>query len=100
DFISDDPLTDVVLVGQTQVLFGGDVAKHGGAGLSRQRGPDRRGDVVVTWCDIGDQGTENIEWRFVADLPLLFDVHLNQVHGNVSRSLDHDLAAVFPGFQG
>ena len=99
DLVSDDPLTDVVLVRQSQVLLGRDVAQHRCSRLGRQGGADGRRDVVVAGSDIRHERPQHVERRFVANLTLLVHVHLHQVHGNMARPLDHHLAIVLPGLE-
>ena len=55
DLVGDDPVPDIVLVRQTEVLLGRDVAQHGGAVPADHGGPDSRGDVIITGGDIGHQ---------------------------------------------
>src|SRR3972149_2443528 len=78
-------------------LLGRDVAGEGGAVPADEGGADGGGDVVVAGGDIDDQRAEGVERRLVAPLLLLADVHLNLVHGDGARALDHDLAAPGPG---
>ena len=56
--------------------------------------------MVITGGDIGHQGTEHVKWRFVAQFPLFFHVHLNLVEGHMAGTLDHHLYIPFPGFFG
>ena len=56
DLVRDDPVLDVVAVGEPEVLLGGHVAKHRAAELPDHRRPDRRGDVVVARGDVRGQG--------------------------------------------
>ena len=100
DLIGDDALAHVVLVRQAQMFFGRDVTEHGGAGLGRQRGANSRGDVVIAGRNVRHQRAEHVKRRFVTDFPFLLNVHLDQVHRNVARPFDHDLAAVLPSLQG
>ena len=59
----------------------------------------RRGDVVVARRDVRHQRAKHVERRIVAQLALLLDVHLDQVHRNMARALDHHLDVVLPRFQ-
>ncbi len=96
NLVCNHALLDVFLVWQTQVLFGGHVAQHGGtvhAGIGRT---DAAGDMVVTRSDVGDQWAQNVERSTVADFDLPLDVHLDLVQRNVSWSFNHDLRAFFP----
>ena len=47
DLVGDHAVLDVLAVRQPEVLLGGDVAEHRGAGLGDDRRADRRRDVVV-----------------------------------------------------
>ncbi len=67
DFVGDAALFHVVLFGQAEVFLGGDVAEHGGAVIGGGGGADAAGDVVVAGEDIGDQRTEDVERRAVAE---------------------------------
>ncbi len=61
------------------------------------RRADRRSDVVVARRDIGDQRSQRIERRVMAQLALLDHLQLDLVERNVSRTLDHHLNVVLPG---
>ena len=50
-----------------QMLLRRDIAKHRGAEPADHRGTDGRGDVVVTWRDVGGQRPQRVERRLVAD---------------------------------
>ena len=56
-------------------------------------------DVVVARRDVGHQRAEHVERRLVAQLAFLLDVHLDQMHRDVARSLDHHLDAGLPGLE-
>src|SRR5438093_5407855 len=74
-----------------------DVAEHGGTVPADHRGADGARDVVITGSDVGCQRSERVERRFVSELELKVHVLFYQVHGDVPRTFDHDLAVVLPG---
>ena len=100
NLVSDQALADILGIGKTKVLFGGHVAEHGRAMPASHGSTDRRGDVVVTRSNVGDQGAEHIEGCLAAFLHLLFDVELDLVEGDVARAFDHDLHVMLPGATG
>ena len=97
DLVGDDPVFDVVTVGQAEVFFGGDVAEHRGAVPADHRRPDRGGDVVISGCDVRGERSEGVERGLVADFQLQVHVLFDLVHRDVSGAFDHDLHVVFPG---
>src|SRR5579884_4059377 len=74
DPVGDDPVLDVLPVGQAQMLLGGDVAEHGRTQLADDGRPDGRGDVVVAGGDVGGQRPPGVEGGVVAELPLQLHV--------------------------
>ncbi len=96
DLVGDQALFDVVFVRQAEVLLGRHIAKHGTAEPADHRRADGGSDVVVAWRDIGYQRPQRVERRFVADLDFLVDLHLDLVHRDVARALDHRLDVVLP----
>ena len=97
DLVGDDAFFHVVAVGQAQVLLGGHVAEHGGAEPADHGGADARGEVVVSRRDVGYQRPQGVEGSLVAVLQLLVHVLLDEMHGHVARTFDHNLHVVFPG---
>src|SRR5450432_2437146 len=79
------------------MLFGRDVAEHGGAVPSDHGCADGAGDVVVAGSDVGDQWAERVEGGLVAELDFFFDLLFDLVHGDVAGAFDHDLHVVLPG---
>ena len=61
---------------------------------------DRRRDVVVAGSDVGDQRTQGVERRLVAELVFLLHLLFDLVQRDVAGAFDHDLHVVFPGFLG
>ncbi len=100
NFIGDDALLDVFAVGQAEVFFRRDVAEHGSAVPADHGRANRGGDVIVAGSDIGDQRSQSIEGRFVAHLFFFFDLQSDLIERDVSRTFDHDLHIVLPGFFG
>lgn len=54
EFVGDDPLADILFIGESQVLFARDVAEHGTALLSDHGAPDGTCDVVVARGNVAD----------------------------------------------
>ena len=100
DFVGDHALLHVFRVGQAEMFFGRDVAKHGRAVPADHGRADGAGDVVVAGGDIGDERAERVERRFVAQLDFFFHLQFDLVHRNVAGAFDHHLHIVFPGFFG
>ena len=53
DFVGDDAVFDVFLVGQAEVFLGRDVTEHGAAVPADHGGADAAGDVIVAGGDVG-----------------------------------------------
>ncbi len=66
--VCDDTVLHVLLVRQSQVLLGRDVAEHGRAEPAYHRSAYGRSDVVVAGRYVGCQWSERIERGFLADL--------------------------------
>ena len=98
DLVRDHPVLHVLLVRQAEVLFRGDVTEHRGPEPADHRGADRGRDVVIARRDVGHERAERVEGGLSADRHLFLDVLLNEVHRDVARPLDHDLAVLRPGF--
>ncbi len=96
DLVGNQPLLHILLVGQPQVLLGGDVAEHGAAVPADERGANAGGEVIVPRRDVGGERAQGIERRLVAMLQLLGHVALDHVHRHVTRPLDHHLHVVLP----
>ena len=82
------------------MLFGCDIAEHRRAVAGDLRGADRAGDVVIAWCDVGDQRSQRVERGSVAELLLTLHVLAHQMQRDVARTLDHHLHIVTPGAPG
>ena len=100
DLVGDDPLADVLDLGQAEVLLGRDVAEHARPVPAGERRADGRGDVVVARGDVGDERAEHVERGLVALDGLLLHVHGDLVHRDVAGAFDHDLAAARPAAAG
>ena len=87
---------NVISVGQTQVLFRRDIAKHRTSVPANLRCSDAGGEVIVSRSDIGREWPQRIKGRFVAPLNLLLHVFLNQMHGHMTGPLIHHLATFGP----
>src|SRR5947207_13617456 len=53
DLVGDDAVLDIVLVRQTQMLLGRDIAQHRSAVPADHRGADGAGAMIVAWRDVG-----------------------------------------------
>src|SRR5699024_1043448 len=100
DAAGDDALLDVLQVGQSQMLGGGDVAQdscavHGGDGPA-----NGRGDVVGAGGDVGGQGAQRIEGRALADRLLHLHTGGDLVAGDMAGAFHQDLHVLFPGAAG
>src|SRR5579884_1902666 len=96
NFVGNDPVFDILLVRQAEMLFGRDVTEHRRAVPADHRRTDRTGDVIVPRRDVGNERPERVERRFFTDLELLVHVLFDEVHWNVSGAFDHDLHVVSP----
>ena len=94
ELIGHDSLTDVIALGEAEVLLLRDVAEHGGTLMPDDRGTDSPRDVVVASTDIGDQRAEGVEGGFIAVEEFARHILGDEVHGDVTRSLDHHLHVV------
>ena len=97
ELIGHDSLTDVIALGEAEVLLLRDVAEHGGTLMSDDRGTDSPRDVVVASTDVGDQRAEGIEGGFIAVEEFACHVLGDEVHGDVPRAFDHHLHMVASG---
>ncbi len=82
------------------MLFRRDVAEHRSSVPADHRRADGAGNVVVARRDIGDQRTERIERRFVAQIVFFFHLQLDLVERDVPGAFDHHLHIIFPGLFG
>ncbi len=99
-FVGDHPDLDVVAVGQAEMLFRRNVAKHCGAVPADHRSADSAGDMVVAGRDVGRQRPQGVEWRFAAHRELFFHILLDLVHRDVAGAFDHHLHVARPGALG
>ncbi len=97
DLVGDAAFFDIALLGEAEVLLGGDIAEHGGAVVGDGGGADAGGDVVVAGEDIGDERAEDIEGCAVADGALELGVVFDLVEGDMAGAFDHDLDTASPG---
>ena len=91
-----DALLDVVHIGQSQMLGGGDIAQESRTAHGCDSAADGSGDVVITGGNVGDDGAEDIEGRAHADG--LLDLHVggDLIQGHMARAFHHDLNIVRP----
>src|SRR5216110_554424 len=97
NLVGNDSVFYVVFIWQAQMLLWGDVAEHGRSVPANHCCADRGGDVIVTWGNVGCEGTKCVERGFVAELHLEIYVLFDFVQGDMTRALDHNLYIVFPG---
>ena len=100
NLVGDDALAHVVLIRQSEVFLGRDVAEHGGAVPADHGGADGGSDVIVAGRDVGDQRAQRVEGRFVAHLDFLIHLKLDLVQRDVPGAFDHHLHVVLPGLLG
>mmetsp|Transcript_10926 Transcript_10926/g.27584 ORF Transcript_10926/g.27584 Transcript_10926/m.27584 type:complete len:604 (-) Transcript_10926:142-1953(-) len=96
NLVRDDPLLDVVAVGQAEVFLWGHVAEEGGAELGDPGGPNGGGDVVVAGGNVQSERPKGVKRGLPAPLELLLHVLRDLVHGHVPRALVHDLNVLLP----
>ena len=94
--IGDDTYTHILLIGQCQMLFGGDITEHGRTQPTYLCRADGRRNMVVTRCDVRHDGAERIERRIVAFFYLALHILLNLVHGHVAGTFDESLHILVP----
>ena len=100
DLVGDDAVLHVLVVGQSEVLLGRDVAEHRRAVPADHRRANRRGDVVVAGRDVGHQRPQGVERRAVAQLDFLVHLLLDLVERHVAGAFDHHLHVALPGLLG
>mmetsp|Transcript_7691 Transcript_7691/g.13557 ORF Transcript_7691/g.13557 Transcript_7691/m.13557 type:complete len:298 (-) Transcript_7691:27-920(-) len=91
---------DIISVWQTQMFLGRNVAQQSSAQMTNVGGANGRGDVVVSWRNIGHQRTQSVEWRLIAPLQLVLHVFGDLVQRNVAWTFVHDLHVVLPRTSG
>src|ERR1051326_771905 len=96
NFVSDYAIFDILLVWQSKMLLGRDIAKHSGAIPTNHRRADSASNVVVAGSDVSRQWTERVKWSFTAPLELLVHILFDEVHGNMAWAFVHDLAIHVP----
>src|SRR5579859_4019355 len=74
DFVCDHPVFDIFLVGQPEMLLGGNVAEHRTSVPADHGRANSTGNVVVTGRNIGRQRSQRVEWGLGAPLELLLHV--------------------------
>ena len=97
NFVRDEAVFYVLLVRQTEVLFGGDVAEHGRAIPSDHCRTNGGGNVIIARCNVCGERSQGIEGGFVTPLHLFIDIFFDEVHRDVPGAFVHDLNIVFPG---
>lgn len=79
--VGDHTCAHVILVRQGEMLLRGDIAEHGGSEPSDLCATDGGSDMVVAWGDVGDKGTEGVEWSLMAMVELTLHVLLDFCNG-------------------
>src|SRR3989441_7844869 len=96
DLVSDNAILHVLLIWQAEMLFGRDIAQHGGSVPTDHGGTDRAGNVVVSGSYIGCQRAKSIKRSFMRELELKVHVLLDQMHRHMPRTFNHHLAVTLP----
>src|SRR5713101_6359872 len=97
DLVGDDTVFYVLLIRQSEMLFGWDVAEHRCAVPANHRRANRRRDVVVSRRNVGHERAQRVEGSFIAVFVFQFHLLLDLVHRYVAGAFDHDLDIMFPG---
>ena len=97
DFVGNQPLFDILFVGQAEMLFRRDIAQHGAAEPADHCRADTGGEMVVARRDISGERPQGVEWRFVAVLQLFGHIAADHLHRHVARAFNHHLHVIFPG---
>src|SRR5262249_52981352 len=74
NLVGDDAVFYVFLVRKSQMLFGCDITKHGGAVPADESCADGRSNVIVSGGDVCDQRSQGVKRSTVT--PLHFLIHL------------------------
>ncbi len=96
NLVGDDTRADVVLVGQSEVLFRGHVAKHSCAKPTYYAGSDGARYVVIRRGDVCHERAEGVERGLVAFLNLTLHVLTDLMHRHMARALDEGLHVALP----
>ena len=91
DLRSHYPFVYIIQIRQTQMLRRSDVAKEVCPACCRQRPPDRRSDVIIARCHIGDDRSQDIERRLVSELLCDLHIHADIRDRHMPRAFHHDL---------
>ena len=94
--VGDHTCAHIILVRQGEVLLRSDIAEHGGSEPSDLCATDGGSDMVVAWGDVGDKGTEGVEWSLMAMVELTLHVLLDFLQWHVTRTLDESLHVLVP----
>ena len=81
------------------MLLGCHITQHGRTSFTCYRRTNSTGDMVIAGSYICHQGPKDIKRRLVAHFPLLFHIHLHQMHRNMPRPLNHGLHTMLPRLQ-
>jgi hypothetical protein len=93
----DHALPNVLLIGQAQVFGGCYVAEEIGARHAGDRTPYGAGDVIVSRSNIGDDGSQHVEGRAVAEALLEQDIGRHLIEWEVAGPFHHGLHTGLPG---
>ncbi len=84
DFVGNQPLFDILFVGQAEMLFRRDIAQHGAAEPADHCRADTGGEMVVARRDISGERPQGVERRFVAVLQLFGYIAADHLHRHVA----------------
>ena len=97
NLIGDDTRAHILLIGQGQVFFGGDIAEHSRSQPCDLCTTDGTGNMIVARCDIGDDRSKGVEGRFVTVGQLALHILLYLMHRHMTRTFDESLHVLVPG---
>lgn len=95
DLVGYDVVVYILVVGQVQVFFGGDVVEYCSVVLVDYCCIDCVGDVVVIGGDVGGQWFQCVEWCFIVFVQLFVYVFFDQLYWYVVGVFDYGLYVVF-----
>src|SRR5580704_2155700 len=96
DFVADNARPNILLIRQTKVFFGRNVAEHSGPVPPDLRRSDRAGYVIVAGSDVGDERTQRVKGS-LETVPQLF-VHVlpDTLHRDMTGTFNHHLDVMLP----
>lgn len=91
DFKGDHAIMDILDVGQTKMLLGGDITEQGGTMESAQGPANGTREMVIAGGAIRHQRTEDVERRTATTLLLPFDVIFDLIQRDMPGTFHHAL---------